>query len=200
MKILQQTDAINKNNCKVCLAEIEEKHLLICKVVCTGKSNKNNWEQLYPSVYGGYAMLLEKSLIDLPGKHFLVQQINEHSRGGHCEYERQLMDLQGTVLQKFSSRYNSKIIGDDKYLWFLQSGDKPFRFGNDRDLNLIKLNHKTGKIKQTSKLNYPQLLNCSYHYVISVDITEKHNRFNLLIKYSDSEKNTRSKRIDLLEI
>jgi len=64
-------------------------------------------------------MLLEKHLIDLHGKHFLLYQINEYSRGGHCEYDMQLMDLQGNVLKQFSSNYYRKLVLDEKYIWFL---------------------------------------------------------------------------------
>jgi hypothetical protein len=198
MKLVNTTNIIKKYKCEIKVSEIVKEHLIICKVTCTGISKKNRWEHLYPSTYGGYAMLLEKHLIDLTGKNFLAYQINEHSRGGHYEYEMQLMDLQGNVLKKFSSNYNSKILFDDNYTYFLQSGTKPFNRDSDPDLNFIKLNHKTGEIKHTVQLNYSALLKCPYKYIIAVNFTEKHNRFYLLIKYSDIENDIRSKRIDLL--
>lgn len=200
MDFLTQTNIIKKYNCSILVSEKNEGHLNICKVECVSNKRNNNWTHLFPSIYADYAMLHEKYLIDLPGRNFLVYQINEHSRGGHTEFEMQLMDLQGKVLNQFSSRYNSKLICDDKYIWLIKSGDKPFKIGSDRDLDLVKTNHKTGKIKQTIKLNYPHLLKCDYNYVIDVEFTKKHNSINLLIKYSNDEKVIKSKRLALTEI
>lgn len=93
MKLTNTTSNIKKYKRETRVSEIVKDHLIICKVTCTGKSNKNRWARLYPSIYGGYAMLLEKHLMDLSGKNFSVYQINEHTRGGHYEYEMQLIDL-----------------------------------------------------------------------------------------------------------
>jgi hypothetical protein len=197
MNLLKSTNNINKYKCEILISEKKESHLDVCMIQCSGK---NKWSHLFYSVYDGYAMLLEKQLIDLPGKHFLVYQINEHSRGGHCEYETQLMNLQGEILNQFTSRYYSKFLLDDKYLWFLKSGARRFDFKSDRDIDLIKLNINTAKVKQTIKLNYPHLLNGSYSHILGVELTTRHNNGELLIKYSDKTKGLCTKRIELTKI
>ena len=197
MILLKSTNIITKYKCKIQVSEKKDNHLNVCLVKCSGR---NKWTHLFPSVYQDYAMLHATYLFDLPGKAFIVYQINEHSRGGHVEYEMQLLDINGNVLNQFAGSYNSKIILDDKYLWFLVSGEEPFNFNTDRDLNLIKLNFKTGKTKQSIKLNYPHLLNCSYNYILGASLSIKHNKGILQIKYSDNSKETQSKRVELKNI
>lgn len=180
--LLKQTDNIKKYKCSISISEIKEQHLNVCIIESFGK---NKWNQPFYSIYGGYAMLLEKYLFDLPGRLFLAYQINEHSKGGHCEYETQIMNLQGKILNKFSGDYHSNFLLDGKYLWFLKSGKKRFELASDRDLDLVKLNINTGKVKQIIKLNYPRLLNCDYSFVIGIELVEKRNAGLLKIKYKD---------------
>ncbi len=197
MNLLKSTDNINKYKCEILLSEKKKGHLDVCKVESSGK---NNWTHLFYSTYAGYAMLLEKQLLDLPGKHFLVHQANEHSRGGHCEFETQIMNLQGQVLNQFTSSYYSKFLLNEKYLWFLKSGEKRFDFTSDRDLDLVKLNIKTAQVKQKIKLNYPHLLNCPYSNIMRIELAVKHNDGILLIKYSDNTRDIKTKRIVLTNI
>jgi len=197
MNLIKSTNSIKKYKCEIQISEKKDNHLDVCLVECSGK---NKWTHLFYSTYGGYAMLLEKHLKDLPGKHFLVYQINEHSRGGHYEYETLLMNLQGKVLNHFTSSYHSIYLLDDKYLWFLKSGAKPYILSSDRDLDLVKLNIDTGNVKQTIKLNYQELLNCSYSHIIVAALSVKHNKGVLKIKYSDKSKDIYTKRIELAKI
>ena len=197
MIILKTTNNIKKYRREIQVSEKEDRNINVCLVECFGK---NKWSHLFYSSYDGYAMLLEKKLIDLPGKLFMVYQINEHSRGGHVEYETLVMNIDGKILNQFNSNYHSKFLLDDKYLWFLKSGAKRYDLISDRDLDLVKLNTKTGQVKQIIKLNYQALLNCSYSYVIAVSLSVKHNKGVLQIKYSDESKDTRSKRIELTKI
>jgi len=194
MIILKKTNHIKNNKYEIQTSEVKESHLSVLKITCKGKYN---WSHIFYSVYGGYAMLLEKHLIELQGKTFIAYQINEHAKGGHHEYEIQLMNLQGKVLNKFSSRYYSDYILDDKYLWFLKSGEKPFTFTSNRDLDLVKLNTSTGKVKQTMKLNYEELLNQSISYVFDIKLKIKHGIGILQINYRDKLKNSFTKRIPL---
>lgn len=200
MIVLNKTQALKKHKCVIKVSEIKEKHLIVCKVECSGKARKNTWTHRFFSIYGGYAMLLEKDLIDLPGKLFMVCQINEHSKGGHCEYEMQLMDLQGKVLNQFSSNYHSTLLLDDKYLWFLKSGKTRYDFTSDRDLDLVKLNINTGQVKQTIKLNYPQLLNCAYSFVLGITLTVKKNTGLLKIEFKDELKYNSVKHIPITKL
>jgi hypothetical protein len=98
---------------------------------------------------------MSKHLIDLPGKRFLVRQINEHSRGGHCEYEVYLLDLYGKILNQFAGRYHSKFILDDKYIWFYVSGEKPHSYTSNLDLKMMKLNYNTGIVVTVNKGETP---------------------------------------------
>ena len=87
MNLLEKTNNINKHNCFIEVSEEKQGHLNVCKVICDSNKRKNKWIHFFPSVYQGYAMLHAKYLFDLPGKVFIVYQINEHSKGGHVEYE-----------------------------------------------------------------------------------------------------------------
>lgn len=111
MIILEETNKITKAHCTLSFS-VDNTHS--CQVVCTRKKNK--WTHVFPSIYRDYAMLREKCFIDLPDKSFLVYQINEHSRGGHHEYEVQLMDVNGRVLNEFSSRDNIDFVLDKNNL------------------------------------------------------------------------------------
>ena len=200
MIILNKTQIIKKLKCEIKLTEFTDKHISHCQVICSGKSKKNQWEIVLPSTYGGYAMLLDKHLIDLPSKLFLVRQINEHSRGGHHEHEIHVMNLFGKVINRFTGGYNSRLLLDEKHLWMLVSGKNYHNPKIDRDLDLIKLNIKTGQVKQTIKINYPHLLNCSYSYIVTVQLSVKHNKGILQIKYSDGLKEIQTKRTELTNL
>lgn len=182
MELLKETAYVEKKGCLIAISEKEEGHVQICKIEAVGK---HQWTHLFPSVYGGYAMLLEKHLFDLPGETFLVYQINEHSRGAHHEYELQLLNLEGKVLGGFSGRYYSDFILDQKYVWFLTSGKEPYSLGSNRDLNLVQLHIKTGRIKQNIKLNYANLLACSTPMVFRVKLIEKNSNGFIEIVYSN---------------
>jgi hypothetical protein len=177
-----------------------ENHTNICKIKCSSKNKKYNWSHLYYSVYDSYAMLLESHFFDLPGKRFLVHQANEHSKGGHCEFETQLMDLEGNVLSKFSGKYRSKYLLKDKYLWFLHSENNSLSLICDKGLFLIKLNHITGEIKQKTELNYSELLGDVGTMVLSVNFIEKRDHYFLHISYIDASKNKNQKKIPLLTL
>ena len=155
MNPIERTYCIEKYNCSIGVSEEKSKHSTVCKVECVCDKRKNNWQQIFESVYGGYAMLIEKHLLDLPGKRFLVQQINEHSRGGHREYEVYLLDLCGKTLNKFAGSYNSKFLLEDKYVWFYVSAKKPNSDTFNLDLKMVKLNYKTGKTETFGKGELP---------------------------------------------
>ncbi len=192
MIILEETNKITKNHCTLTISEINTNH---CQVDCTGRKNK--WTHIFPSIYADYAMLRDKCLIDLPGKSFLVYQINEHSKGGHHEYEVQLMDVSGNVLNEFSSRDNIDFIIDNTNLWFLKTGNKRFSFTSDTDLDLIKLNIKTGEVRNSINLDYQKILNCPYKIVIGAKLSKKRNNMMLKIQYKDKSNNSQSKHIPL---
>jgi hypothetical protein len=158
MIILDKTSTIKKHNCEVQVTEVDDNHISNCQVICSGKSKKNQWQVVLPSIYGGYAMLLDKHLIDLPSKLFLVRQINEHSRGGHIEYEIHLMDLYGKVINKFTGSYNSKFILDDKFLWFYVSGKKPYSYTFNYDLKIIKLDYTKGVVEKVENGKLPTII------------------------------------------
>ena len=155
MKLLGKTQIIKKMDCEVQISEIQEGHLRVCHVTSTGKSKRYKWQQNFRSIYGDCAMLMEKHLIDLPGKRFLVRQINEHSRGGHSECEVYLLDLSGQIRNQFTGSYNSKILLEDKYIWFYISEKKPYSNTFNLDLNMIKLNYMTGKTETIIKGKLP---------------------------------------------
>ena len=108
--------------------------------------------------------------------------------------------MQGSVLNQFASGFNSNILLDSKYIWFLVSGDKPSSITRDRDLNLIKLNINTGKVKQSIKLNYPYLIHREYKYIIGTQLKIKHNKGIIQIKFSEESSEISTKRIELIKI
>ena len=156
IKPLTTTQLIRKKSCEVQISEIQEGHLNVCHVVSTGKSKRYKWQQSFKSIYGGYAMLVTKELIDLPGKRFLVRQVNEHSRGAHYECEVYLLDICGNILNQFNGSYKSQVLLDDKYIWFYVSGNKPYSYSHNLDLNMIKLNYMTGKSTEIPKGALPE--------------------------------------------
>ena len=162
IKVLNKTQNIRKQKCEVQISEIQEGHHYVCHVICTGESLCYKWHQTFRSIYGGYAILMEKNLIDLPGKRFLVCQVNEHSKGGHLEYEIYLLDLNGKILNQFTGSYNSKVLLDDNFIWFYVSGDRPYSYSFNLDLKLIKLNYLTGIAKTITKGQSP--LNIGKHF------------------------------------
>ena len=94
-----------------------------------------------------------------------------------------------------TSGFYSDFLLDDKYIWFLKSNEKRFNFSSDPDLDLIKLNTKTGKLKQTIKLNYSQLLACKYTYIFGVKLIKKKILALLIIEYLDKLKQKIKKNI-----
>ncbi len=192
MIILEETNRIIKDHCTL---SFSEEHTNSCQVICTRRKNK--WTHVFPSIYSDYAMLREKSLIDLPGKTFLVYQINEHSRGGHHEFEVQLMNVNGRVLNEFSSRDNIDFILDKNNLWFLKTGKKRFSFTSDIDLDLIRLNTRNGQVKNCLNLNYENLLDITYRIVIAANLSEKRNKMMLKIQYKNELNKIQSKHIPL---
>ncbi len=200
MILLKKTDSIRKNKCLITLSEERDNYSGVCKVECTGRSRKYKWTHLFPSVYGGYAMLREKYLIDLPGKCFLAHQVNEHSKGGHCEYEIQLMDLLGNVLNTFSGGIDSNFILDNRTVWFLKSGKKHYSIGSIRDVDLIQLNIVTGKVEKTLNLNDAQLFEISYTELHWYDLIERKGDCFLQIKQADNLNKIFVKRIALENI
>jgi len=155
IKLLGKTQIIRKKECEVKITEIQDGNHRICHVICTGKSRHYNWQQNFKSIYGDCAMLIEKSLIDLPGKRLLIHQINEHIRGGHHECEVYLLDLSGKILNQFSGGYNSKILLDDKYIWFYISRQKNHNNTFNLDLKMIKLNYTSGITETVRKGELP---------------------------------------------
>ncbi len=65
MKILKKTKALKKNKSQLSLAEqVDDTNFARnCQLTCRGKYN---WKQKLISVYGSYAMLVEKCFFDLP--------------------------------------------------------------------------------------------------------------------------------------
>jgi len=155
MTLLKKTQKIIKKNCQLQISEVKQGHLNRCLLTSTGKSKKYKWQKSFNSIYGGYAMLMAKHMIDLPGKRFILQQVNEHSRGGHCEYETYLLDLQGNISNQFDGSYNSKFILDDQFVWFYVSGEKPYSYTFKHDLKIIKLNYLKGKVEKIDKGKLP---------------------------------------------
>lgn len=162
IEVLNKTQIIRKRNCEVQISEIQDGHNRICHVVCTGKSRRFKWQQSFKSNYGDCAMLVGKSLIDLPGKRFLVHQINEHSRGGHHECEVYLLDLCGKILNQFAGSYNSKILLDDKYIWFYISRKKTYSDTFNLDLKMIKLNYTNGLTTTVLKGELPSQIEAHF--------------------------------------
>jgi hypothetical protein len=185
VKLLEKTQHIRKNKCELHVSAHKEGYQSICQVECTGRSRAYKWTHLFPSIYDGYAMLLEKHLIDLSGKRFLIHQVNEHSKGGHYEFEIQLMNLKGKVLNQFSSRQQSNFIGDDQYLWFLKTFYKSSANSVDRGMQLIKLNTIRGKADKTIILNYAQLLDNNEVSMPSTQLMVKDDEGFLQIRYTD---------------
>ncbi len=166
LKLLDKTQIIRKKYCEVQISEIQDGHNIVCHVISTGKSSCYKWKQNFESVYRDCAILVAKNLINLPGKRFLVHQINEHSRGGHYECEICLLNLRGKVLNKFEGRYNSKVLLDDKYIWFYISRKEANYYASNSDLIMIKLNYITGKAKTVSKRELPPYINtCFWNYM-----------------------------------
>ncbi len=197
MILLEKAQNIKKNKCELRVSVHQEGYQSICQVECTGRSRAYKWTHLFPSIYGGYAMLLEKHLLDLAGKRFLIYQVNEHSKGGHHEFEIQLMNLKGKVLNQFSSRQKSHFIGDEQYLWFLKTFYQSFANSVDRGMQLIKLNAIRGKVDKTVILNYAQLLDNNEVSMPSTQLMVKDDEGFLRIRYLDKLHKRQTKLISL---
>lgn len=197
MKLLKKTQHIRKNKCELHVSAYKEGYQSICQVECMGRSRAYKWTHLFPSIYEGYAILLEKYLIELAGKRFLIYQVNEHSKGGHYEFEIQLMNLKGKVLNQFSSRQQSNFIGDNQYLWFLKTFYKSSTNSIDRGMQLIKLNTIRGKADKTIILNFAQLLNENKVSMPSSQLMVKDDEGFLQVRYTDKSRKRQAKLISL---
>lgn len=181
MKLLPKEDIIDEGDCLIEIGQQLEKYIMSCKVSSIGKYE---WKLILPSVYGGYAMLLENKLINLPGDLFLVYQINEHSRGAHCEYEIHLLNTKGEILFQTTSGHYSEFVLDDKYVWYIQSGDKKYKMG-EPDLKLVQLNYARAATKQVIGINYRELLSLKEPFIHAVKFKEDSNDCYVEIRYSD---------------
>ncbi|MCB9225254.1 MAG: hypothetical protein R2780_02795 [Crocinitomicaceae bacterium] len=193
MKLLNKEDIIEEVDCLIEIGQQLEKYVMCCKISCIGK---HEWKLILPSVYGGYAMLLEKKLINLPDDLFLVYQINEHSRGAHCEYEIHLLNTKGEILFQTTSRHYTEFVLDGKYVWYIQSGDKPYKMG-EPDLMIVQLDYKTANEKQKVSLNFRELLPVKEPFIHRVKFVEKNNDCFLEIQYSDLTSEKRNLNVEI---
>ena len=182
MELLKRAKHIEKRSCSIEVSEITERYIPVCLVTCEGKFN---WTHVFHSVYGGDAILHEKHLFDLPNDCFLVYQINEHSRGAHCEYEMQMLNLQGDVLNGFTDRYFTDFLLNEEYVWFLKSVSSSKGAFNHQDQNLIQLDINTGRVKQESKLNYSELLGTPKADIHDTKLTTKNEEGFIWFSYTD---------------
>lgn len=192
--ILKKTDYIEKNQNILQVSGKAVKHLQVCTVECAGI---NQWTHEFYSDCASYAVLLEKYLLDLPSPLFIVYQINEHSRGGFYEYETQIINMKGEVLNQFASKYDSEFILSGEYIWFLTSGKEKRNLTQGCDLELVILNSNTAKVKQRFNLNYPQLLNYPYSTILWVRLKVKHKQGLLEIEYTDTLKKNNVKYVPI---
>jgi hypothetical protein len=194
MKLINESSFIEKKECLLEVKAVLDRNIKVPKVICVGKYE---WEKNFPTIYGGYGILHEKYLLDLPGDKFLLFQINEHSRGAHCEYEFYLLNVKGVVLADLSSEFHTSFALDNKYIWFLKSGEKKYRIGENKDLDLIQFQLDQAKIKQKIKLNYAELLKCKNPNVGQVKIVEKDGDCFLDIWFLDKDQENKRQTVSL---
>ncbi|UKN03123.1 hypothetical protein K6119_06300 [Paracrocinitomix mangrovi] len=181
MEILNKAEIVEKDDCLISLNKVPYSGSSILQLDCIGKYS---WKSDFVSGYGMHAMIFDFALFDLPGKYFIAWQGTEHDRGGHCDFEFELCQTDGTKLWRVHSRIKSDFIKEDKYLWFLFNGHNQEGIYEKDKFFLYKLNLTNGDFKQKILLNFKSILNVDFDHTYRKQLIVENGVGYITVEYS----------------